>query len=120
MLLRIRIRRVQLAGLAKKCERRIVVAQVVPIDELPHAEDVLVGQQVGGAWPLQPGLLGGGEVGLQAAGDLLRDVALNREDILQWAVVTLGPEVRVRVRVDQLRGSAPARLRVARYLPAHV
>src|SRR5581483_8542436 len=40
---------------------------------------------------------------MKLLGDFLRDLALNREDIFQIAVVLLGPHVRVRARIDQLR-----------------
>ena len=61
--------------------------------------------------------LGRCDFGVQSFGDFLRDLTLDCEQIIQIAVVLLGPDVRVSARVDQLRvetkmraGSADAAL----------
>src|SRR5437762_2891842 len=46
-------------------------------------------------------------------GNFLRDLALHREQIIQIAVVFLGPDVRVAARVDQLRVHVKNRARSA-------
>ena len=43
------------------------------------------------------------DFGVQSFGDFLRDLALDCEQIIQIAVVLLGPDVRVSACVDQLR-----------------
>ena len=66
--------------------------------------------------------LGRCDFGVQAFGDFLRDLALDRKQIIQIAVVLLGPDVGISARVDQLRvesemraGSADAALQNVRY-----
>ena len=44
------------------------------------------------------------ELQLQRRHDLLHDLILQGEDVLQWAVVALGPQVTAGGGVDQLRG----------------
>ena len=48
------------------------------------------------------GFLDPGQRRLKRIGDALRDFTLDREDIGQGPIVGFGPEVAVRLRVDQL------------------
>src|SRR6266446_1742072 len=57
--------------------------------------------------------LGSRDLGVQPLGDSLRNLALDRKQVIQIALVLFGPDMRVRSRVDQLRiymkpGTAPA------------
>ena len=51
------------------------------------------------------------QLNLNLVGDGARDVALQRQDIPQVALVLLGPQVRIRRRVNQLGGDSDASLR---------
>ena len=62
--------------------------------------------RVGGPRPVDALLHIGEQGDLQSLGDLLRDIALDSEDIGQLPVVALGPEMRLRPAVDELGGDA--------------
>ena len=69
--------------------------------------------KVGGWLTLDGQFLGSRDLGVQPLGDFLRNLALDRKQVVQIALVLFGPDVRVRARVDQLRihmkpGTAPA------------
>ena len=61
--------------------------------------------------------LGRCDFGVQAFGDFLRDLALDRKQIIQIAVVLLGPDVGISPRVDQLRVQVNP-IRLLRALPS--
>ena len=52
-------------------------------------------------------------VTFKRSGDRARDLVLHVEDVLQLAVVALGPELEAVARVDQLHGDADAVARAA-------
>src|SRR3546814_12666944 len=82
------------------------VAGPVALDRLAYeaqsAQVVVVGPGIGG------GHLGNGrdfwrgEPGLQRSRDPARDLAFDAEDVVQGALVALGPEMMVGPRIDQL------------------
>ena len=47
-------------------------------------------------------LFGAGEFCLQRVGNCFRDLALDCENVSQFAIVSVGPEMRIGQRVDQL------------------
>ena len=82
----------------------------------------LESDEIGGGLFLNRQSLRSCDFGVQSFGDFLRDLALNGKQIVQIAVVLLGPDMGVSARVDQLRvqtkmraGSADAALQNMRY-----
>ena len=59
--------------------------------------------EVGGWLALNGQFLSSCDFGVQSFGDFLRDLALDGKQVVQIAVVLLGPDVGVGARVDQLR-----------------
>src|SRR6267154_3195657 len=66
------------------------------------AEIKIVGLQILRGLPPNLGLFAGGEGCFELGCDRLRELALEREDILQFAVVLLRPNLGVRLGVDEL------------------
>src|SRR6266550_7569308 len=58
--------------------------------------------EVGGWLALNGQFLSSRDLGVQSFCDLLRDLALDRKQVIQIAIVLLGQDVRVRARVNQL------------------
>jgi hypothetical protein len=85
-------------------EPRHVVAGPGP--QLHPAQVRLVGLHVLGGTGLQGLALGFEQGDVQLAGHLGGDVALHREDLLELAVVAVGPQMRVVGHADQLRRDA--------------
>src|ERR1700722_13136657 len=80
---------------------------------LPRHEIEMVGLDIVRAALLDRLLLLGQELQFQSLDDGFGDFGLQREDIVQVAIVALGPEVLVTRTVDQLGGDAYAATRLA-------
>ena len=59
--------------------------------------------EVGGWLALYGPFLRSRDLGVQSFGDSLRDLALDREQVIQIAIILLRPDVCVRARINQLR-----------------
>src|SRR5262249_42815429 len=64
------------------------------------ADEALPGIQALGRFPLRTVVLGGIHLGLDAADHTLRDLVLNREDVLERSIVTIRPEMISGLRFD--------------------
>ena len=82
-----------------------------PVPEMAALEEGLVRGRIDRAAPRQARSLLWGQLHLNFVGDGASDVALQRQDIAQVALVLLGPQVRIRRRVNQLRGDSNAAVR---------
>jgi hypothetical protein len=71
-------------------------------------QEVVVGGHVGGRLALGALKAGRLDVPGQGGDDLLGDIVLHREHVVEFAVVTLGPQVMSGGGIDQLRGDAHA------------
>ena len=58
--------------------------------------------------------------GLQRAGDALGDLVLEVEEVVDDAVIGIGPEMRAACRIDELRGDAHAVAGLAQAALEHV
>src|SRR5439155_22184194 len=85
------------------CPQRVrVPAKAGPNDTI-GARIELEGDEISGWLLLNSQSLRGCDFGVQSFGDFLRDLALDRKQLIQIAVVLLGPDVGICARVDQLR-----------------
>ena len=100
--MRQRVRRIPADGILQIGQPQLHPFPGPPVDAVLSLEVELVGLHVRGRLlPDLPTLLVG-QLGLERGRDLQRHVALDGEDVGQLAIVGLGPEVPVRLDVDQL------------------
>ena len=92
--------------------------QVIPLENIIGARIELESDEIGWLVCLNRHFLSSRDFGVKLFGDFLRDLALDGEQIVQIAIVLLGPDVRVGARVDQLRVQMKHACRSLRTLPS--
>src|SRR5438034_259606 len=103
---RMRIVGIDLGGALAKPDDRLAAAGVADVSGdavLARHQVQLVSLRVGRAAPFDRFLLFGEELQLERGHDRLRNLVLQREDVIEVAVVALGPDVPAGRAVDQLR-----------------
>src|ERR1700693_5626043 len=93
---------VQLQRLQEELDGGFVVGLAVEVVELPALQIQIVSGEVPCRALLDPLLFRRRESGFEGGGNPLGDLALDREDVLELAVVGLGPDVLVASGVDEL------------------
>src|SRR5437667_7721657 len=78
---------------AKCCPRKNVIGERVEIES----------HEIAGRPALNGRFLSGRNFGVKLLSDFLRNLALDRKQVVQIAIVLFRPDVSVRARVDQLR-----------------
>jgi hypothetical protein len=86
-----------------KLARKLVRPAAVLVEELASPQVVLIRVDVGRRHLLDRFLLVLGEHDTQCRDDAGCDLVLNRENILELAIVTLGPQLRAVIGADELR-----------------
>ena len=85
-----------------------------------RAQDEIVGVEAVGPLAFDPLDFGPTQARLDRADDRQRDLVLQREDVVELAVVALGPDVGAGRRIDELAGDAHAIRRLAHAAFEHV
>ncbi len=101
-----RVLRIDLDRLLEHADRMLVVAPRHRIHVAAAAQVVIVRFGIRRRDELYRAALLRRELHLQRIDDAVRDVILDREHVLHFAAVGLGPEVRIGIGFDELRGDA--------------
>jgi hypothetical protein len=106
-----RIARLHRDGALEQRAGLLVLFAVHPVDEIEGTNHQAPGIDALGGLALGTEPFDGIEMRFHSGHDALRDVVLDREDVLQLPIVSLGPDVVAGFRVDQLArdANAPAR-----------
>ena len=102
------------------CLQRVRAPAKARPNDIIGARIELESDEIGGWLFLNGQSLSRCDFGVQSFGDFLRDLTLDCEQIIQIAIVLLGPDVRVRARVDQLRVETEMRARSANAALQHM
>ena len=112
--------RIERHGVLEHLERELQVLSRQPAGVALAAQIQVVRLEVLGRLGRERLLLLRRQRDAQRLGDLARDLVLQLEDVLHLAVVALGPDREIRLRVDQLRVDAQPRARAAQAAGEHV
>ncbi len=105
-------------GLIAEPERRLQISGTALLQVVPGLEIELIGVRIQGRAGYDRLLLVRQQLHPQRRDDRLRDLVLQRENVVQIAVVALGPDMAGIFPIDQLRGDAhPPRPPAASLLP---
>ena len=111
--IRHRIVRIQFDGTLVHLPRQFEVFAIEDVEVLAASQVEVIGLDVAGGHVLDRATLLGAQGHFQRLDDALRDIVLDREDVLHRAVVSLGPQPVTVRHVDQLGRDAQSVPRLA-------